>query len=61
MEVTVMNARKWLEENKGELVAVFRWVGHGFWKEIDPAEIEEEETIEEIETVGQETWLYLDW
>ena len=56
-----MDARKWLEENKEKLVAVFRWVGHGFWKQIDPVEIEEEETIEEIEIVGQETWLYLAW
>lgn len=56
-----MNARKWLEENKGKMVAVFRWVGGGFWKEIDPAKVEEDETIEEIETVEQETWLYLAW
>ena len=56
-----MNARKWLEENKDKMVAIFRWVGHGCWKEIDPAEVEEDETIEEIETVEQETWLYLAW
>ena len=56
-----MNARKLLEDTKGKLVAVFRWVGGGCWKEIDPAEVEEEETIEEIETVEQETWLYLAW
>lgn len=54
-----MNARKWLEENKGKMVAVFRWVGGGFWKEIDPAEVEEDEEIEVIETVEQEIWLYL--
>lgn len=56
-----MNARKWLEENKGKMVAVFRWVGGGFWKEIDPAEVEEGEMIEEIEIVKHETWLYLAW
>ena len=54
-----MKAQKWLEENKGKLVVVFRYVGGGFWKEIDPAEVEEDEEVQEIEQVGMEVWLYL--
>ena len=54
-----MNARKWLEENKDKMVVIFRWVGYGFWKEIDPAEIEEDDEVQEIEQVKMEVWLYI--
>ena len=55
-----MNARKWLEENKGKMVVVFRYVGGGFWKEIDHAEIEDDEKVQDIERVEKEIWLYLE-
>lgn len=54
-----MKAQKWLEENKGKMVVVFRYACGGFWKEIDPAEIEEDEEVQEFEQVEQEIWLYL--
>jgi hypothetical protein len=59
MEVKVMKAQRWLEENKDKMVVVFRYAGGGFWKEIDPAEVEEDEEVQEIEQLEMEVWLYL--
>ena len=53
-----MNARKWLEENNSKLRRVFRWAD-GSWKEIDVAEVEEDDRIEEIEEYEMENLILL--
>ena len=53
-----MNAREWLERNIAKLRKVFRWVD-GSWKEIDPAEVTDYDTIEEIEEYPMENLILL--
>ena len=53
-----MNAREWLEKNIAKLRRVFRWID-GSWKEIDVAEVEEDDRIEEIEEDPMENLVLL--
>ena len=53
-----MNAREWLEKNIAKLRRVFRWID-GSWKEIDVAEVEEDDRIEEIEEYPMENLVLL--
>ena len=54
-----MKAREWLRKHSNELVRVFRWVDNA-WKEIEPAEVEEDDLVYDEENEVMENLLFLE-